>query len=137
MLKHDLSFVPQYTPDVLILEIGTNDLSICAPEVVGSTIDDLARLFRDKCNVRVDGVCQVINRNVAYFEITDHSFNAKAARLRQYFSVVLLDEPGIFLWEHRDFLCLIGRCSPRMACIATPKDSIVFAVTIEKQCCAH
>ena len=48
MFKHDLSFVQQYKPDVLILEIGTNDLSICAPEVVGSKIDDLARLLRDK-----------------------------------------------------------------------------------------
>ena len=49
------------------------------------------------------GVCQVINRNVAYSETPDHRFNAKAARLRQYLSVVLSDEPGIFLWEHRDF----------------------------------
>ncbi len=116
MFKHDLSFVQQYKPDVLFLEIGTNDLSICAPEVVGSKIDDLARPLRDKYNVRVVGVCQVINRNVAYSETPDHRFNAKAG-LRQYLSVVLSDEPGIFLWKHRDFLRLIGLCSPRMACI--------------------
>ncbi len=65
LLKHDLSFVQQYKPYVLILEICINDLSICAPEVVGSKTDDLACFFRDKYEVRVVGVCQVINRNVA------------------------------------------------------------------------
>jgi len=30
-------------------------------------------------------------------------FNAKAAVLRQYLSVVLADQPGIFLWTHKEF----------------------------------
>ena len=106
IMQHDLPFVQHFKPDIVILEVGTNDLSSCAPEVVGSKVDDLARLFRDKYNVRVVGVCHVINRNVPYSRspAPDQGFNAKAARLRQYLSVVLAEEPGIFLWEHREFL---------------------------------
>lgn len=105
ILLHDLPFVQNFKPDILILEVGTNDLRHSAPEIVGSKIDDLARLFRDKFHVRVVCVCQVINRNVPYASsrTPDHDFNANAARLRHYLSVVLSEEPGIFLWEHREF----------------------------------
>ena len=103
IMQHDLPFVQHFKPDIVILEVGTNDLSSCASEVVGSKVDDLACLFRDKYNVRVVGVCHVINRNVPHSRSPDQGFNAKAARLRQYLSVVLAEEPGIFLWEHREF----------------------------------
>jgi hypothetical protein len=49
------------------------------------------------------GVCHVINQNVPHSRSPDQGFNAKAARLLQYLSVVLAEEPGIFLWEHREF----------------------------------
>lgn len=101
--KYDLTFVQTNKPDIIILEIGTNDLSHLAPEVVGSKIEELAHLLRDQYKVRVVGVCQVIGRNVPHSQDPDHGFNAKAALLRQYLSVVLADEPGIFLWTHREF----------------------------------
>ena len=91
--KYDLSLLVKYKPDIVILEVGTNDLSTLRPEIVGSKIDDLAQALRDQYKFRVIGVCQVINRN----------FNVKAAVLRQYLSVVLADQPEIFLWEHKEF----------------------------------
>ena len=36
----DLHVVKQLSPDIIILEIGTNDLTQVGPEVVGSEIDD-------------------------------------------------------------------------------------------------
>ena len=45
------------------LSWGTNNLSIHAPAVVGSKLDDLAHVLRDQYKVRVVVVCQVINRN--------------------------------------------------------------------------
>ena len=45
--KYDLSSLYKYRPDIVILEIGTNDLSTLRPEVVGSQIDDLAHVLRD------------------------------------------------------------------------------------------
>ena len=38
---HDLHVVRRLAPDVVILEIGTNDLSVLGPEVVGSSIEEL------------------------------------------------------------------------------------------------
>ena len=103
LLKYDLICVLNFRPDIILLEIGTNDLSHSAPEVVGSKIEEFARLLRDQYKVRVVGVCQVIDRKVSHSEALDTGFNAKAALLRQYLSVVLENEQAIFLWSHRDF----------------------------------
>ena len=103
VVKYDLQSVHKYKPDIVILELGTNDLSTHAPEVVGSKIDDLVHALRHTYNVRVVGVCQVINRNIPFAQGPDLGFNAKAAILRQYLSVVLAEENGIFTWDHREF----------------------------------
>ena len=100
---YDLSLVLKYKPDIVILELGTNDLSTLRPEVVGSKIDDLAQVLRDQYKVRVIGVCQVVNRNIPHTRSPDCDFNAKAAVLRQYLSVILADQHNIFLWEHKEF----------------------------------
>ena len=103
VLKYDLSWVKKYKPDIVILEMGTNDLSGHTPEVVGSKLDDLVHVLRDQYKVRVVAVCQVINRNLPQTQAPDNAFNTKAALLRQYLSVVLAEEQGIFVWEHREF----------------------------------
>ena len=90
-------------PDIIILELGTNDLCHLSPEVVGSRIEELARFFRDELRVKVVVVCQVIDRKIPHSTAPDAAFNAKTAILRQYLCVVLENEAGIFLWEHRDF----------------------------------
>jgi len=52
--------VARFSPDAVILEIGTNDLTFKPPEIVGSEIDELAtKLLRDY-SVRVVGICFVI-----------------------------------------------------------------------------
>ena len=43
----DLHVVEQIAPEVVILEIGTNDLVNTGPEVVGSNIESLVRLRLD------------------------------------------------------------------------------------------
>ena len=35
--------------------------------------------------------------------VRDSAFNAKGAIMRQYLCIVLENEAGIFLWEHRNF----------------------------------
>ena len=39
----DESTIETFGPDVILLEIGTNDLAKTAPEVVGSEVDDLVK----------------------------------------------------------------------------------------------
>jgi len=50
---YDLGVVSTLKPDVIILEIGTNDLVANRPEVVGSEIDDLVQLLLQSYSVRV------------------------------------------------------------------------------------
>ena len=53
----DLGVVFRFAPDVVILEIGTNDLCNISAEVAGSEIDDLAKQLLSDFSVRVVGVC--------------------------------------------------------------------------------
>ena len=93
----DLGVVYALTPDVIILEIGTNDLVANRPEVVGSEIDDLVQLLLQSYSVRVIGVCEVIPRVRAPF------FNAAAPILNQYLTDVLELCPNVFSWRHTGF----------------------------------
>jgi hypothetical protein len=60
-----LGVVARLSPDIVILEIGTNDLSLLPPEVVGSEIEDLVSLLQQTYHVKVVCVCLVTlcNRN--------------------------------------------------------------------------
>ena len=64
------------------------------------------------------GVCQVVDRNIPGSSNPDMAFRAKADKLRQYLSVVLADEKGIFVWQHREFFESRRRllCSNRVHC---------------------
>ena len=90
-------FVSALKPDVIILEIGTNDLAANRPDVVGSEIDDLVQLLLQSYSVRVIGVCEVIPRVRAPF------FNAAAPILNQYLTDVLELCPNVFSWRHTGF----------------------------------
>ena len=49
----DVANVSRFAPDVVILEIGTNDLCDAPPETVGSQIDKLVKLLLNHFSVRV------------------------------------------------------------------------------------
>ena len=53
--------------------------------------------------VSIVGVCQVVDRNIPGSSNPDMAFRTKAVKLRQFLSVVLADEKGIFVWQHREF----------------------------------
>ncbi len=97
----DLPVVTSLAPDVVILEIGTNDLSRLGPEVVASEIEVLVSSLREKYSVRVIGVCQVIPRGESYagFE----SFNDKVPVLNQCVCALLEDIDNVFCWYHKGF----------------------------------
>ena len=88
----DLVNVSHFAPDVVISEIGTNDLCNKPPEMVGSQIDELVELSLNHFPVGVVGVCQVIKR-------AEPSFN-KVEVLNLYVSDVV-DRPEAFVWQHK------------------------------------
>ena len=96
-----LHVVRGLAPDIVILEIGTNDLSKLAPEKVGSAIEDLVRRFQSDFSVRAIGVCYVIPRGI-FFPYA-MSFWRNSTVLNQYVSVLLADLLNVFCWSHPEF----------------------------------
>ena len=45
LVKYDFGYVQKFQPNIVILEVGTNDLPLTKPETVGSKIDDLVHLL--------------------------------------------------------------------------------------------
>ena len=88
-------------PDIVILEIRTNDLSKLPPEKVGSTIEDLVRRFQSDFSVRAIGVCYVIPRGTFFPHAM--SFWRNSTVLNQYVSVVPADLLNVFCWSHPEF----------------------------------
>jgi len=72
LLRYDLHVVRRLAPDVVILEVGTNDLSDVGPEVVGSSIEELVSSLLDAFSVSVVGVCHVIPHGISFTDF----FNA-------------------------------------------------------------
>ena len=88
-------------PEVVILEIGTNDLVNTGPEVVGSNMESLVCLLLDSYFVRIIAVCHVIPHGVSH--IDSSRFAQRVEILKQYLSVVLESLPNVFCWLHKAF----------------------------------
>ena len=97
----NLHVVERIAPDVLILEIGTNDLVDTSPELVGSEIENLVGLLLGHYKVRIVCVCHVIPRGDSYDFAA--SFAGRVEFLRHYPDVVLSVIPNVFCWVHRAF----------------------------------
>ena len=64
-VQFDLSVVVRFKPDIVILQLGTNDLNHLSPVNVGPAIEDLTRSLHDSLKVKCVCVCQTIYRTGA------------------------------------------------------------------------
>ena len=92
-IKFDLHIVQSIRPDIVIVHLGTNDLSSCPPLQVGSEIEDFVRLLHDSYGVKCACVCQTIRRHSAI------AFNKKVDTLTRYLRVVLEPIPYVIYWD--------------------------------------
>ena len=53
--KFDFGFVRVWKPDIVILELGTNNLTKFSPESVGSSLEELVQLLYENCSVKYLG----------------------------------------------------------------------------------
>ena len=100
--KFYLHAVKRLSPDIIILEIGTKDLTRNGPEIVGSEVDDFVRFILDNLPVCVVGVYRVIPRVFSCVN-SQISFLTRATALKQYTSAVLGDLPNVFCRLHSPF----------------------------------
>ena len=82
-LHLDLNVIESFRPEIVIMQLGSNDLTDSDPLHVGSAIEDFVRLLHDTYGVKVVCVCQTIMRQGAVV------FNRKAKLLTKYLRVVL------------------------------------------------
>jgi lysophospholipase L1-like esterase len=83
--KLDMGVVTGISPDIVILDIGTNDLTLTSPKVVGSDIEELVRSLVAEYSVRAVVLCQVTPRATN----KSSNFNERAKLLNQYTRVVI------------------------------------------------
>ena len=86
-IQHDLHVIESFNPDIVIIQLGSNDLTGETALRVGSAIDDFVRLLHDVYHVRVIYVCQTI------MHLHQSAFNRKAKLLTKYLRVVLQPIP--------------------------------------------
>ena len=96
-LHLDLNVIESFRPEIVIMQLGSNDLTDSDPLHVGSAIEDFVRLLHDTYGVKVVCVCQTIMRQGAVV------FNRKAKLLTKYLRVVLEPIPYAIFWGHRGF----------------------------------
>ena len=99
--KYDLSVVDRLKPEIVILELGSNDLSPseARSEQVGSKIESLLQLLHANYGVKFIVVCQTINR--ALCPRSTPSYNDRVALLNRYLSVILETLPFATFWCHK------------------------------------
>ena len=101
ILAFDLEHVRALQPDIVILEIGSNDLCEVGqrPETVGSSIESLVSTLHEVYNVAFIVVCQVIHRAT----LPSHSpqYNSSVNILNNYLEVVLDPVSFAEFWCHK------------------------------------
>ena len=97
--EFDLAIVSEFKPDIIFLQVGTNDLAQrnMSPVTVGSAIEEFVTLLHEKHGVRFICVGQTIKR------ASPDSFNARVALLARYLKTVLEPLPYALYWTHRGF----------------------------------
>ena len=97
--KFDYHVVRQLVPDVIILELGSNDLVELSPQTVGSELESLVRELYEIDSVQFVVVGQVLRRHTP----NSVEYNCKVGKLHQYLKVVLEPLPFCYYWRHRGF----------------------------------
>ena len=96
-LHLDTNIIESFRPQIVIMQLGSNDLTDSDSLHVGSAIEDFATFLHNTYGVKVICVCQTIMRQGAVV------FNRKAKLLTKYLRVVLEPIPYAIFWGHRGF----------------------------------
>jgi hypothetical protein len=94
--KLDMGAITTISPDIVILDIGTNDLAPAPPEVVRSDIEELVCSLVAEYFVRAVVLCQVTPRATN----KSSNFNERAKLLNQYTRVVIQPIEQAICWTH-------------------------------------
>ena len=99
IMRHDLHQIRRMAPEIVILELGSNDLcdESCDAESVSLAIEALVELLHKDMNVRFTMVCEVIPREKPPYT----SYNEKVYQLNSYLHKALNNASFAKTWRHR------------------------------------
>ena len=99
IMRHDLHNIRRMAPEIVILELGSNDLcdESCDAESVSLAIEALVELLHKDMNVRFTMVCEVIPREKPPYT----SYNEKVYQLNSYLHKALNNASFAKTWRHR------------------------------------
>ena len=97
VIRHDLGIVEKFAPEIVVIQLGTNDLSSVSAVETGSALEDLSHLLHESYGVQRVCVCQTIFRSNAPL------FNHQVKLLTKYLKVVFEPIPYVLYWRHRGF----------------------------------
>ena len=98
--------VKEIAPDVIILELGSNDLVKLPPQTVGSELESLVQDLYNTFSIKFVVVSQVLR----HYTKDSVDFNCKVGKLHQYLKVILEHLPYCYYWRHRGF----WNCNPNL-----------------------
>ena len=96
-------------PRVIILEIGTNDLSSQPPEVVIGEVLDLVDFLQSVASSTVVGICKVLPRRQRGTDLPQEDFNNRVARFNKMLEPLFDGQLFVFVWEHLEIQPLSRR----------------------------
>ena len=99
-------------PRVIILEIGTNDLSSQPPEVVIGEVLDLVCLvefLQSVASFTVVGICKVLPRRQRGTGLPQEDFNNRAVTFNKMLESLFDGQQSVFVWEHLEIQSLSRR----------------------------
>ena len=96
-------------PKVVILEIGTNDLSSQSPEIVIGEILELVEYMRSVDSLEAIGFCKVIPRRERDTGLPLEDFNAKVTTFNNMLEALFDEDRLVFVWEHLELQSLSRR----------------------------
>ena len=99
LMRHDLRAAIATKPAILVLEIGSNDLSDPSedPEIIGETITAFVDVWRYEIQHKFTVICQVIPRRNPPFP----KYNRRVERLNKCLQDSLADSRVVKFWRHR------------------------------------
>ena len=107
--KLRLLFAHHPPPRVIILEIGTNDLSSQSPEVVIGELLDLVDFLQSVDSSTAVGVCKVLPRRHRSTGLPQEDFNNRAATFNKMLEALFDDRQFVFVWRHLEMQSLSRR----------------------------
>lgn len=101
--EYDLHALERFLPQIVLLEIGTNDLSHASPEVVAKEIVDFVSFLVSRQFVHVVGICHLIPRTGSFTHVDFNKLNRSAKILNANVKIALEPFSNVFCWSHRGF----------------------------------